>query len=168
MTLTSRVAALAVGALVALGGAACGGSDDTGSPEEASQDVGTAATAAEEEATTCSPLSQDEVAALVGENSANYKGEGPFTVTAALRAPVSSPNDFFTAVVYLQGDAPDAQGLVYVFATSTDDLRDPAGSVLGAEPATRDAWVWGEVAERGAPITTAARQAVADAEVCLP
>lgn len=150
-------------AIVVMSG--CGGGDVTSAPTEPSTDAGRDASA---DATTCTPLSDLEVAALVGENSSNYKGAGPFTVTAALRAPVTSPNEFFSWVVYLQGDSPDGDGRVYVFATSVDDLTDPGGGVLGADPVTRDAWTWGEVAERGAPLTTAARAAVAGADVCLP
>lgn len=139
----------------------CGGGDASPTPAEPSED-------AIDGGTRCTPLSDLEVATLLGEDSSNYKGDGPFTVTAALRAPVTSPNEFFSWVVYLQGDSTDEEGAVYVFATSVDDLTDPGGGVLGADPITRDAWTWGEVAERGAPLTRAARSAVASADVCLP
>lgn len=157
--------AVVLGAAIVVVMSGCGGGDATSAPTEPSTDAGRDASA---DATTCTPLSDLEVAALVGEDSSNYKGAGPFTATAALRAPVTSANEFFSWVVYLQGDSPDGDGLVYVFATSVDDLTDPGGGVLGADPVTRDAWTWGEVAERGAPLTTAARAAVAGADVCLP
>ena len=161
--------AVVLGAAIVVVMSGCGGGDATSVPTEPSTDASRDASRdASADATTCTPLSDLEVAALLGENSSNYKGAGPFTVTAALRAPVTAPNEFFSWVVYLQGDSPDGDGRVYVFATSVDDLTDPGGGVLGAAPVTRDAWTWGEVAERGAPLTTAARAAVAGADVCLP
>jgi hypothetical protein len=155
-------AAIVVAVVVVSG---CGGGDASPTPAEPST---LASPSARPDDTACTPLSDLEVAALVGEDSSNYKRAGPFTATAALRTPVTSPNEFFSWVVYLQGDSPDGDGRVYVFATSVDDLTDPGGGVLGADPVTRDAWTWGEVAERGAPLTTAARSAVAGADVCLP
>lgn len=150
-----------LGAAIVVVAGGCSASDVTTSPAEPSADTSIGGSS-------CTPLSELEVATLVGDDSSNFKGDGPFTVTAALRAPVTSPNEFFSWVVYLQGDSLDGEDQVYVFATSVDDLTDPGGGVLGADPVTRGAWTWGEVAERGAPLTTAARTAVAGAEVCLP
>ncbi len=116
----------------------------------------------------CTDLREDEVAVLLGQAGENWKGDGTFTVTAAQRSPVEGQNDFFTGVVYLQGDAAGATGEVYVFATAADDLSAPGAGLMGATPFTRERWTWGEVAQRGAPLEDAAREAVADAPVCLP
>ena len=116
----------------------------------------------------CSDLTDEEVDVLVGPNGENWKGDGRFTVTAAQRSVVGSDNDFFTGVVYLQGDAAGATGDVFVFATASEDLSVPGASLMGANPFTRERWVWGDVAQRGAPLEDAARAAVAGAEVCLP
>jgi hypothetical protein len=116
----------------------------------------------------CSDLTPDEVSVLVGPNGANWKGEGELTVTAAQRSSVAAPNDFFTGVVYVQGDSTGSTGDVYVFATAADDLTAPGAGLMGATPFTRDSWVWGDVAQRGAPLEDAARDAVADAPQCLP
>jgi hypothetical protein len=115
----------------------------------------------------CSDLSDEEIAVLVGADGANWKGDGQFTVTAAQRSSVTGQNDFFTSVVYLQGTADGSTSDVYVFATAADDLSEPGAGLMGANPFTRERWAWGDVAQRGAPLEDAARDAVADATVCL-
>ena len=126
------------------------------------------ASACSSDASACTDLGEDEVAVLLGPAGENWKGDGPFTVTAAQRSTVGGQNDFFTSVVYLQGDAAGAAGEVYVFATAADDLTAPDAGLMGANPFTRERWAWGEVAQRGAPLEDAAREALADAPVCLP
>jgi len=116
----------------------------------------------------CSDLTDEEVVVLVGPESENWKGDSTFTATAAQRSVVGPGNDVFPSVVYLQGDAAGSIGEVYVFATASDDLTEPGVSLMGANPFTRQRWAWGDVAQRGAPLEDAARDAVADAEVCLP
>lgn len=139
------------------------------SPEEsASTQAASTQPAITEDATPCTPLKAEEVAVLLGPNGERWKGEGEFSPTAAERSPLSGDNEFFSGVIYLQGDAPGDSGQVYVFATTSDDLTVADGGLLGADPLTRDRWAWGDVAQRGAPLTNAARDAVADAPACLP
>lgn len=121
---------------------------------------------AEDDVEGCSPLSQQQVTRLVGSNSENFKAGGPFTVSAAQQALVEG-NEFFTGVVYLKGEAPGVDTAVYVFARTSADIGVSAGGLLGADPFTRERWVWGDVAERGAPIEDAAQDAVVSAPVCL-
>jgi hypothetical protein len=119
-------------------------------------------------ASACTDLSDDEIAVLLGPRGENWTGDGPFTVTAAQRTTVDGQNDFFSSVVYVQGDAAGSDGAVYVFATADDDLSVPGAGLMGANPFTRATWAWGEVAQRGAPLEDAARDGVASAAVCLP
>ncbi len=119
-------------------------------------------------AAACADLTDDEIAVLLGPDGENWTGDGPFTVTAAQRTRVDAQNDFFSSVVYLQGDAAGADSAVYAFATADDDLSAPGAGLMGANPFTRASWAWGEVAQRGAPLEDAARDAVASAAVCLP
>lgn len=116
----------------------------------------------------CSDLTDEEIAVLLGPDGASWKGDGSFTVTAAQRSVVTADNDFFSWVVFLQGDAAGSTDEVYVFATASDNLSEPGAGLMGANPFTRERWVWGDVAQRGAPLEDAARDAVADAEACLP
>ncbi len=116
----------------------------------------------------CTDLSDDELAVLLGPDGENWTGDGSFTATAAQRTTVDGQNDFFSSVVYLQGDSAGSDSAVYVFATAADDLSAPGSGLMGANPFTRESWAWGEVAQRGAPLEDAARDAVASAAVCLP
>lgn len=116
----------------------------------------------------CTDLTDDEVTLLLGVDGENWTGDEPFMVTAARRAAVDGQNDFFTSVVYVQGGPAGSAGEVYVFATAADDLSATGAGLMGANPFTRDAWAWGAVAQRGAPLEDAAREAVAAAPVCLP
>lgn len=143
--------------LVPLGAAACAPDDPAPSPMPT-----------DEQASACIPLSEDEIAVLLGPDGERWKGEGTFTPTGAQRAAVPGENEFFSGVIYLQGDSPDQQGQVYAFATTSEELTGAEGSLMGADPLTRERWAWGDVAQRGAPLEDAARDAVAAAPACLP
>lgn len=160
---TTDVAKTAVVLVASASALACTSQEEVPSPQPASTQQAIAG-----DAPACTPLSAEEVAVLLGPDGARWKGEGSFTPTAAERAPLSGDNEFFSGVIYLQGDTSEDAGQVYVFATTSDDLTVADGGLLGADPLTRDRWAWGDVAQRGAPLTTAARDAVADAPACLP
>ncbi len=141
---------------------ACGGDDDDSSgaaTASASQSLTTTAAPASAPSAQCTPLTEEEIASLVGEGNENWKGTGTVNVTSAAKTPTTGTD--FTNIVYLNTD----QGN-FVFALDGDDVDNPDGLLVGADENTRASWTWGDAASPDSPIATMAAEAVSAAGTC--
>ena len=145
------------------------GTVSTPSPTQTATPTPTPSPTTEPEPETgCTPLSDAEVAVLVGMDGENWTGDGEFSTTAAEKTAVPAEDRLFTHVVFLQGDAPGLEGEVYVFASQYEDLTQPGGLLVGADSVTREFWVWGESFPAESTPGLAASQSVLEVEECLP
>ena len=119
-------------------------------------------------ATSCLPLSQAEITAIVGVNHENWTGSGELVVHGGEKARTNANNTLgFTHVAFIRASAGGIPNEVFKFVNGSN-FANPSTLLMGADSVAREFFVWGEATEIGSPADQAARAALGGAPSCSP
>lgn len=119
----------------------------------------------------CEPAPPAEINYLVGAEQLNWAGSGELAVTSAQVATVDEVigSIGFKRVTYLLADVDgqDPQVFTFVATSPTPWVTGLGGTLIGADPATRAAFVWGQDTREGGTLDEEAKAAVEAAGACF-